>query len=96
MTDDKKLLLVKQQLTGANFRKLLKQKNITKYQLTKDTGISYQTFCMWQAEKNVPSDDLAELVGIHLGLIKSKDRIVQLKKEVKSLLTQIEALEKGG
>jgi len=89
------LILIKKQLTGANFKRLLKNKKITKYRLSKDTGISYQTFCYWQSGKSYPKDAYAERVGKYLGLISDKDQIIKLRKEASELQRRIENLEQG-
>ena len=90
------LTLIKNQLTGANLKRLLKSKKLTKYRVHKDPGISYQTLCMWQGEKVSPSDELTKRAGIYLGLITSKDQLLILKNEVKELQRIIEKLEQGG
>lgn len=88
------LALIKQQLIGTNFKNLLKRKGLTKYRLMKETGISYQTLCNWQAERNVPTDANAKLAGKKLGLISPKEEeILELKRQHKELGDKINLIE---
>ncbi|GAG54207.1 unnamed protein product [marine sediment metagenome] len=81
------LTLIKKQLTGANLKKLLLKKNVTKYRLAKDCGINYRTIMYWQRESNEPSDELAMRVGQYLGLIPAGE---VKKEELQRRLSEIE------
>ena len=92
--DEIDLELIKAQLRGANFKKLLKQKKVTKYQISKDCNISYRTLSYWQAGVN-PSDDLAMKVGKYLGLITpDKHEIFKIKQDMDKLQARLDRLEK--
>ena len=99
----KDLTFVKDHLQGIYLTRLLKKNGISKYRLHKETGISWQTLCLWHSRKAVPSDKLAEIVGRRLGLIPDKDYIRMLKAEIITRQDEIgerqeriDAIEKGG
>lgn len=84
--------LIKNKLSGNNFRFLMRAKGTNKYRIAKGTGISYRTLCKWQAGSK-PSDDSAMLVGQFLGLIKPNiQEIEKIKKQQKELSERIERL----
>lgn len=89
-----RLIAVKNQLQGDSFRALLKKENTNKYRVAKETGISYVTLCYWQSEKSYPSDELAEIVGRHLGLISKKRHLQKLKDEIVKRQKRVDELEK--
>jgi len=92
--DEIDIELIKAQLQGSNFKKLLKKKNVTKYQISKDCNIAYRTLSYWQAGVN-PSDDLALKVGKYLGLITpDKHEILKVKQEMEKLQARLDRLEK--
>jgi DNA-binding XRE family transcriptional regulator len=61
---------IQKQLTGERFKKLLSKKSITKYRLSKLTGISWQTLLYWERGIYKPSEKSAELAARVLGIIK--------------------------
>ena len=88
------LKLIKKQLTGANLKKLLLKKNVTKYRLAKDCGINYRTIMYWQRESNEPSDELAMRAGEYLGLIRPTEvKKIELRQKLKELETEIDRLK---
>jgi len=88
------LVFIKSQLSGANFKRLLIKKNITKYRIHKDCKVSYQMLCNWQSEKAFPSDELAVRVAVYLGLMKADDKTKhELKKDIEKLRRRIEHLK---
>lgn len=89
------LNLIKNQLQGSNFKKLLKTKKVKKYGIAKNCGISYRTLCNWQVGKTKPSDELALRVARYLGLIKPKEAdILDIKREQEKLQEKIDRLSK--
>lgn len=85
--------LIKPRLVGANLKRLLKAKRLTKYRVAKDCGITYRTIINWQAEKAMPSDEYAERVGKYLGLIKPGEaEVLELKRQQAELQKKIERL----
>jgi len=89
------LTLIKNQLRGANFKRLLKSKKVKKYGIAKDCGITYRTLCNWQTGKTEPSDYLAMIVARYLGLIKPKEAdILGIKKKQDELQKEIDRLSK--
>ena len=86
------LALVKASLTGSNLKKLLLKKNLTMWRIHKDCNISYQTLINWKNGRP-PSDELAERVGKHLGLIKPQEaEVLALQKEQAELKKKIDRL----
>ncbi len=86
------LTLVKASLTGSNLKKLLLKKNLTMWRIHKDCNISYQTLINWK-NGQTPSDELAERVGKHLGLIKPHEaEVLALQKEQAELKKKIDRL----
>jgi len=69
--------LIKKQLTGRNLTNLLKSKNITKWKVHRECGLSYRTIWNWEKNRQRPSDESAMIVGEYLGLIPADE----LKKE---------------
>lgn len=88
--------LIKSQLVGTNLRHLLKDRDITKWRLAKDCGITYRTIINWQAGKTKPSDELALRAAEYLGILKKKDsEIIEIKKEVEELQKRLKLLMKS-
>jgi len=87
------LRLLKSQLRGSNLKKLLLQKNTTKYRVAKDCGINYRTLAYWQTGTVEPSDECAIIVGKYLGLI-NLDEVerLELKKEMDALNEKMKRL----
>lgn len=86
------LTLVKASLIGSNLKRLLLKKNLTMWRIHKDCKISYQTLINWKNGRT-PSDELAERVGRHLGLIKPQEaEVLALKKEQAELKKKIDRL----
>jgi len=84
--------IIKNTLSGQNFRALMIQKKTNKYQIAKNTGISYRTLCKWQAGAK-PSDESALLIGKYLGLIKPEiQELEEIKKQQKALDEKIQRL----
>lgn len=48
--------------------KLLEEKGITAYQLSKETGISTATFSNWKGGKYTPKDDKLQLIANYFGV----------------------------
>ena len=89
------LNLIKNQLQGSNFKKLLKNKKTNKYRIAKDCDVTYRTLCNWQAAKTKPSDELALIVARYLGLIKPKEaEILEIKRDQEKLQEKIDRLSK--
>jgi len=92
-TEGYDLTLIKIQLQGSNFKKLLKEKKAKKYRIAKDCGITYRTLFNWQAGKTKPSNELALRVGKYLGLIKPNEankqdlirRLDKIREEINRL-----------
>lgn len=86
------LTLVKASLTGSNLKKLLLKKNLSLWSIHKDCKISYQALMNWKNGSS-PSDELAERVGKHLGLIKPIEAdILEIKKQQAGLQKKIDRL----
>jgi len=89
------LTLIKNQLRGTNFKKLMKAKKVKKYGIAKGCGITYRTLCNWQTGKTEPSDELAMIVARYLGLIKPKEaEILDIKRKQDELQERIDRLSK--
>jgi len=87
------LALIRSRLQGANFKKLLSAKKITKYRLSKDTEIAYRTFDFWMAGKTRPSSSLAVRVAKYLGLISPTDEeMIELKSQIGALTEKLDRL----
>lgn len=88
------LKLLKNRLTGSNFKNLITLKGLPKYRIAKDCGITYRTLLNWQKGIVEPSDDNAIIVGRYLGLIKITDAERQLlRKEINELHAKLRRLE---
>lgn len=88
------LSLIKNKLYGANLKKLLKEKRITKWRLAKDTGITYRSILNWQNESNYPSDENTIMVAKYLGLITPDEtELLAIKNELYDLLDRIKRIE---
>jgi len=86
------LTLVKAALTGSNLKKLIVKKKISLWSIHKDCKISYQTLMNWQ-NGSMPSNELAERVGKHLGLIKPIEAdILKIKEQQAELQKKIDRL----
>lgn len=87
---------IKYRLTGRRFIRLLKEKDVTKYEIHKALGISYRTLSNWQSENAVPSDELAIEVAKYLGLIEPDAvTLLELEEKQRQLAREINRL-KGG
>ena len=87
------LELIKRQLMGANLKKLLLRKRLTKWRLAKDTGVTYHTILNWQKEFCKPSDENAIKAGKYLGLISPEEStIADLKRKQEELDKEIKRL----
>jgi lambda repressor-like predicted transcriptional regulator len=87
------LELLKAQLTGADLRRVLAEKGISKYRLSKSTGISYQTLCTWQRAAGRPSNRSALIVGVYLGLIKPTEAdLLELRQQIAELQQQLDRI----
>lgn len=94
MTIDPKLESIKNQLIGENFRRLLKDKDITKYKLCKELNISYRTIINWQNGSYFPSDENAIIVGQYLGLITAPEtEIMAIRNLVHEINDRLKRLE---
>lgn len=85
--------LARNQLVGANFKKLIASKKTSKYRIMKDTGISYNTLCYWQSGRAKPSDASVLLVGSYLGIIgATEEKIIRLNQQLNDLKTEIDRI----
>ena len=90
---EEELIFIKTCLTGQNFKKLLRQKSMTKWALSKATKISRQTFYNWIHNVTQPTDEGALAVAKYLGLIKpNRAERLALMKELHTLEEKIERL----
>ena len=81
---------LKASLRGSQFKKILKEKETSKYRISKDLGISQRTLYYWQKDMVQPSDELAIKVGRHLGLIKPDDVTkIQMLKQLKEMKEKV-------
>jgi len=91
--NDIPLGLIKNQLCGANFKKLLSEKKITKWAIHRDCNISYRTLINWQKGMVKPNNYNARIVGEYLGLIPpEKAKIIELQQKQKELAHEIKRL----
>jgi hypothetical protein len=86
------LTLVKASLSGSNLKKTLSKKGLSLWRIHKDCNISYQTLMNWK-NGSLPSDELAERVGKHLGLISPVEAdILEIKEQQAKLQKKIDRL----
>lgn len=50
------------------FEKLLKERNLTAYQVAKDTGIASATFSSWKSGKYTPKADKLKKIADYFGV----------------------------
>lgn len=50
------------------FKKLIDERNITSYKVSKDTGISQTTFSDWKAGKSKPKADKLKILADYFGV----------------------------
>jgi len=50
------------------FKKLIDERNITSYKVSKDTGISQTTFSDWKAGKSKPKADKLKTLADYFGV----------------------------
>jgi len=84
---------VKTQLTGAKFTALMKRKGTNKFRIAKSTGISYPTLSNWEAGRQWPKDEKAEIVGRYLGLIYYSEEVAKLRKQAREIQDKLEKLK---
>ena len=88
--------LIKARLKGNNLNRLLKEKKVSKYKLSKDCNITYRTLLYWQKGNTTPSDELAKRVAEYLGMMKPRDgEIKELREQIKTLEGKLDRLSKG-
>jgi len=88
------LILIKNQLRGASFKKLLKSKKSNKYRVAKACGITYRTLCNWQTDKTKPSDENSIIVGRFLGLIKpTETEKIKLQQDINKLQEKLNRID---
>lgn len=81
-------------LQGANFKKILKSRGITKWRLAKDTGINYRTLISWQRSAVMPSEAYARRAGEYLGMVGTKNGLIMdAKKKMGELQAAIDRLK---
>lgn len=51
-----------------NFLKLINEKGVTHYRVSKDTGISQVTLSDWKAGRSTPKTDKLQKLAIYLGV----------------------------
>lgn len=87
------LRLLKKRLTGSNLKKLRIAKNLSKYAIARDCGVTYRTVLNWEQEKVEPSDENTIIVARYLGLIKPTEADKhELKKEIEELNAKLQRL----
>ena len=85
---------LKSRLRGRNLKKLLKEKNVTKYGMAKDLNISKQAIINW-THGLMPSDKMAIRVGRYLGLFEPiRAERQRIRREISELKKQIKQLRK--
>lgn len=90
------LRLLKKRLTGSNLKNLRISKNLTKYGIARDCGVTYRTVLNWEQEKVEPSDENTIILARYLGLIKpSEADRHKLKKEIDELNAKLQRLGNG-
>lgn len=90
------LEILKNRLSGVSLRKILKEKNVTKYRLSKDLGISYQTIMNWINGAYKPREENVIRLAKYLGIVKpDRATILELKARAADLQKQIDRLESG-
>lgn len=87
------LYQVKKQLTGPRFTRLMLKKKTNKYRVAKNTGISYPTLSNWEADRQWPKNETAEIVGRYLGLIPDSDEVVRLERQAAEIKATLERLK---
>lgn len=50
------------------FKKLIDEKGLTSYRVSKDTGISQVTFCYWKSGRSTPKLDKLQKIASYLGV----------------------------
>ena len=88
-----KLNRIKKWLYGVSFTRLMEREKINKYQIAKNSGISYQTLLNWEASRCKPTSRSAELVGRYLGLMSNDDIITELERKAADIKTKLERLK---
>jgi len=90
------LKILKSRLTGSNFKKLLIDKDLKKYRIARDCGLTYRTLLNWEQGKVEPSDDNAIVVGRYLGLIRPDEaERLKLQKEIDELNAKLQRISDG-
>lgn len=88
--------LIRARLSGANLKKFLSERRLTKYRLSKDTGIPERTFRNWASGKTRPSSSLAIRVGRYLGMISPSDEeIIDIRTQISALTEKLDRLTAG-
>ena len=88
--------ILRSALSGQSLTKILKLKKCKKYELHKQTGISYMTLHNWEKGRFKPSKEFAIRVGRYLGLIKPEQtEIFILKDQLKELQLKLDRIEKS-
>ena len=78
----------------ADLRKLLKAKGITKWKLSKDTGITYRSIVNWQNQSCYPSDENTITVAQYLGLISpAETELMAIKNLLHEVHDRLDKLE---
>jgi len=88
-----KLTRIKKWLSGSSFTRLMEREKTNKYQIAKNSGVSYQTLLNWEAGRNRPSNMSAEIVGMYLGLISNDDIIAELERKQAEIKIELEKLK---
>jgi len=88
-----KLTRIKKWLSGSSFTRLMEREKTNKYQIAKNSGVSYQTLLNWESGRCTPNDHSAKIVAAYLGLISSNDQITELEREAAEIKAKLERLK---
>ena len=88
-----KLTRIKKWLSGSSFTRLMEREKTNKYQIAKNSGVSYQTLLNWESGRCRPNDHSAKIVAAYLGLISSDDIIAELEKKQAEIKIELEKLK---
>jgi len=88
-----KLTRVKKWLSGSSFTRLMEREKTNKYQIAKNSGVSYQTLLNWESGRCRPNDHSAKIVAAYLGLISNDDQIIELEREANEIKSKLARLK---
>ena len=88
-----KLTRIKKWLSGSSFTRLMEREKTNKYQIAKNSGVSYQTLLNWESGRCRPNDHSAKIVAAYLGLISNDDQIIELEREANEIKSKLARLK---